>query len=69
GASRDHLAISRLSHKLKGSALNIGAKRIAETCRELELRSKTSFDDTLQILIDRLGKELVESEAVLREVR
>lgn len=65
----DPTTIARLAHKLKGSALNIGAKRISETCRELEIRAKVSFDAAIPDLVTRLGEELKETEEGLRDVR
>ncbi|MFZ9521548.1 MAG: Hpt domain-containing protein [Silvanigrellaceae bacterium] len=38
----DRDSVRRISHRLKGSAANIGAKRMAEECSLLEQRAKTN---------------------------
>jgi len=34
--------MGQLAHKLKGSALNIGARKLAEVCREIEIRGRSN---------------------------
>ncbi len=36
----DHEHLSRLSHRLCGSALNVGAVKVADLCHEWEMRCK-----------------------------
>lgn len=35
-AAADGVAISRLAHRIKGSSLSVGAKRLAKLCEQLE---------------------------------
>jgi CheY-like chemotaxis protein/HPt (histidine-containing phosphotransfer) domain-containing protein len=57
-ASANNLSeLGSLAHKLKGSALNIGADTMAETCRELELKARELNSTGLNELTARLVSE------------
>ncbi len=45
--------IGSFAHKLKGSALNVGATAVAEICREMEI-------DAVDGIVDRAGVQLSE---------
>lgn len=49
-ASKDHDTIYKSSHKLKGSCLNIGASRLSEISKTLELKGKTQDLDGVESL-------------------
>jgi HPt (histidine-containing phosphotransfer) domain-containing protein len=49
--------VGSLAHKLKGSALNIGADTMAETCRMLELQARGLDGNDMKALSDRLERE------------
>ncbi len=57
-ASSNNLSeIGSLAHKLKGSALNIGADAMAETCRIIELNARGLDGGDMVLLSQRLEKE------------
>lgn len=65
----DHEHLSRLSHRLCGSALNMGAVKVAALCHEWELRCKkgrpvineeiTRLEQLLSLTRDALYENLV----------
>ncbi|MBP6658199.1 MAG: response regulator [Bacteroidia bacterium] len=50
--------MASLAHKLKGSALNLGANKIADTCRTIEIKGKELDSYGMSDLVDRLKLEL-----------
>lgn len=58
--------MSSLAHKLKGSALNIGANKIAETCRLIEIKGKDLDSSGMSDLVKRLATELVLTKGELK---
>lgn len=50
--------LSSLAHKLKGSSLNLGAARVAEICRLIEIRGKTGDVEGLAGLVDELKSQI-----------
>lgn len=48
--SKDHDKIYKSSHKLKGSCLNIGAGKLSEISKILELKGKTQDLDGVDVL-------------------
>ena len=55
----DANGLYKASHKLKGSALNIGAKRLSEVCRIIEEKGKLDTKDVKSFLesLEQKGKE------------
>jgi HPt (histidine-containing phosphotransfer) domain-containing protein len=55
----DHAALQRPAHSLKSNALNVGATRLAELSRSLELEARTgsvaSADDRVDAVRDELA--------------
>ncbi|MFZ7115647.1 MAG: ATP-binding protein [Bacteroidota bacterium] len=50
--------MASLAHKLKGSALNLGANKIADTCRTIEIKGKELDSYGMSDLVARLNEEL-----------
>jgi HPt (histidine-containing phosphotransfer) domain-containing protein len=61
--------LSGQAHKLKGSALNIGASRLAEVCRQVELQSKSGETSGLVELMSQLKVEAKEASKILLELK
>ncbi|MBL0102968.1 MAG: response regulator [Bacteroidetes bacterium] len=55
-----------LAHKLKGSALNIGANKMAETCRVIEIKGKDLDSRGISDLVKTLAVELVLTRTELK---
>ncbi|MBT8195939.1 MAG: PAS domain S-box protein, partial [Bacteroidia bacterium] len=65
--SGDTTKMWQAAHKLKGSSLNLGAKHLAELCKEIELKGKSgilngvvSLTDQLDGVFEKTKKELLE---------
>lgn len=43
------------AHKLKGSSLNLGAKHLAELCKEIELKGKSGVLNGVKSLTSQLN--------------
>jgi CheY-like chemotaxis protein/HPt (histidine-containing phosphotransfer) domain-containing protein len=54
------------AHKLKGSALNIGAVRLAEICKRIEIQGKSGEADGLLEMLDQFKKIADETVAALK---
>ncbi len=54
--------MASLAHKLKGSALNLGANKLAETCRIIEIKGKDLDNYGMSDLVSRLKVELAETK-------
>ena len=50
--------MASLAHKLKGSALNLGANKIADTCRTIEIKGKELDSYGMSDLVAKLKVEL-----------
>ncbi len=59
--------MASLAHKLKGSALNLGANKMAETCRLIELKGKELSSSGISDLVNRLKPELEETIVDIRK--
>lgn len=59
--------LRRVAHSLKGSAGNIGARRLYEVCRQLDTSCK-SGDRAASALVDALGVEFGKVEAEIRRL-
>lgn len=62
----DYANMSRLAHKLKGSALNIGANLLAETCRNIELLGKSTNPPECESFVPQLKENWSKTEAALK---
>lgn len=60
--------MSQQAHKLKGSALNIGANMLAETCRIIELKGKAPNGEDCTSLSNRLRSDFNITIEKIREV-
>jgi two-component system sensor histidine kinase/response regulator len=56
-ATNNLTEVGSLTHKLKGSALNLGADAMAETCRQMEIKARGLESDGMKALADRLERE------------
>jgi PAS domain S-box-containing protein len=66
-AAGNESEIASLAHKLKGSALNIGANNLAEICRQIEIRGKNG-DSGLPALVKSLSEKLILTKAELKKL-
>ena len=62
---KDWQGMSKLAHKLKGSALNIGANLLAEVCRQIELIGKSTNPADCSTMIPSLIEEWRKTEEAL----
>lgn len=65
---KDMNLISQQAHKLKGSALNLGANRLAETCRLLELRGKAQQSGDCESLAVQLQQNFLLTKEQLNQL-
>jgi len=56
--------MASLAHKLKGSALNLGANKLAETCRIIEIKGKDLDSYGMSDLVSRLKEELIVTKSI-----
>ena len=63
-AAGDAAALAGIGHALKSSSLNVGANRLAESCRQLESLARTG-DDALGALCEQLTEEWQRVEAAI----
>ena len=49
--------IRRIAHSLKSSCANVGAQKLSELCKQLELRIKTQSGEEIQTLISEIETE------------
>ena len=52
--SNESLKLSQAAHALKGASLNIGAKAVAEVCKEMEMKGKAGDLTGISVLIEKL---------------
>jgi HPt (histidine-containing phosphotransfer) domain-containing protein len=57
-SKKDFVALKSTAHALKGSSLNLGAKRIGELCLELEMAGRAGELLPPMTKIDELQKEI-----------
>ncbi len=65
GKANDLDAIFKTAHKLKGSSANIGAKRLAECCKKIEILSREKNSAALKAAIEDL---VIVKDLTLREI-
>ena len=58
--------MASLAHKLKGSCLNLGANKLAETCRQIEVKGKDLDSSGMNQLVKRLVDELEETKVAIQ---
>lgn len=54
---KDFVEMGSLGHKLKGSALNVGADAVSETCQQIELKGRSNDGIGMEALVERLISE------------
>jgi HPt (histidine-containing phosphotransfer) domain-containing protein len=60
--------VHRAAHSLKGSAGNIGARRLFEVCRQLDDLSKSGDPAAAAPFVDALGVEFGKVESEIRKL-
>ena len=55
------------AHKLKGSALNIGAEELAETCRQMEMKGRENDGSGMKELVEKLIRDFESAKKALSE--
>jgi PAS domain S-box-containing protein len=65
-ADGDAAAVKQTSHKLAGSALNLGVEAAGRTAQEIEIHADTGALDGVDALVDRLDRALAEGRSALR---
>ena len=69
--STDIVKLGSLAHKLKGSALNLGAESVAESCRRIELNAREKdmdgMEEHVKKLIRDFGQTKKELETIMSE--
>lgn len=60
--------MSESAHKLKGSALNVGAKAMADVCREIEVKGKNNQVGNCNQILDRLTSVYAASQKELNKI-
>jgi len=56
--SRDAEKLRRAAHALKGASSNVGATRVAECARRIEVEAPSSDWASLEAAVDELGREV-----------
>ncbi len=67
-ASRDIEEVHRAAHSLKGSAGNIGARRLFAVCSQLDETKRSGDLNAIGALVDVLGVEFDKVEGEIRRV-
>jgi HPt (histidine-containing phosphotransfer) domain-containing protein len=65
-AGNDIVSLTRHAHSLKSTSLSLGASRVSQIARELELAGKSNATDGCQSLLMALGAEYAAAERLLR---
>ena len=64
-ASGDYAEVRAQAHTVKGSAMQVGANRVGEICRQMEIEAKKSPPLELDWLLNRLRKGFAEACAAM----
>ena len=56
------------AHKLKGSALNVGAALLADTCKQIEIKGRAGENKDLEVLIEALKRVFDETAVELKKL-
>jgi DNA-binding response OmpR family regulator/HPt (histidine-containing phosphotransfer) domain-containing protein len=67
-ARRDRGALERQAHTLRGSAVIVGARRVARVCAEIETASRAGDLVSIVGLLDQVQIELTEFSIAIRDV-
>ncbi len=67
-SSKNLSLLTSHAHKLKGSALNLGAEAMAETCRKIEINGKDIDIEDLDVLVKRLAQQLILTKGELKSL-
>jgi HPt (histidine-containing phosphotransfer) domain-containing protein len=62
---KDAVALERTAHNFLGSCGNLGARRMAETCAELEAAARAGAPEGAAGLVERLRAEFAEVKTAL----
>jgi len=65
-AEDDAATLKQVSHKLAGSALNLGVEAAGRTAQQIEIHADTGALEGVCGLVDRLGRELEDGRRALR---
>jgi HPt (histidine-containing phosphotransfer) domain-containing protein len=68
-AGNDIVSLTRHAHSLKSTSLSLGASRVGQIAREIELAGKSKATDGCQPLLMALGAEYAAAERLLRAER
>jgi len=68
-SSGDQATLRSSAHRLKGSAANLGALRVAELALEVELLAEGGRLAEAEPVVDELGAAVVDACAALRDYR
>jgi|GEM_PF-559075 len=66
--SGDLLKMSQTAHKLKGSCLNLGARQLAEVCRQIELKGKNREASQIAALTAGIRDIYDQTEKALKQL-
>lgn len=64
----DMVKLGSFAHKLKGSALNLGAEVIAETCRIIEINGRENNSEGMEGLIKKLARDFSQTKDELNKI-
>jgi HPt (histidine-containing phosphotransfer) domain-containing protein len=64
-ATGEYSQAARTAHALKGSAANVGAQRLSEAARDVELKSKNGDLAAMRDAVERLAAIYCETRAAL----
>lgn len=67
--ARDAVELGLAAHSFKGSSSNMGAKALAELCRQLEERVKQPPLNDIEVLINQIDREYEAVRALYSEER
>ena len=65
-AGSDLAGLTRHAHSLKSTSLSLGATRVSQIARDIELAGKSNATDGCQSLLMALGAEYAAAERLLR---
>lgn len=64
----NNLLVSQLAHKLKGSSLNVGANKLGNISKYIELNTKNTFPDNIFSKIHELKDIYEETKVELNKI-
>jgi len=62
---QDHSTFHRLAHTLKSSSASLGAMRLSELCKDMELGSKNGFTEIVDKKYNQATNEFIKVNSVL----